>query len=277
MKIILSRKGFDSQYGGYPSPVLPDGQLLSMPIPLDDNNYYSQLMVDGKRTNFDIMKMLYPYILLGGKKFSLTAKTTCHFDPDIRRDAKPRPQGWLGAFGQVDAAQGHLTNRNVGIGDLFLFFGWFKQAEFFKGGIRFVPKAPDLHIIFGYLEVGDILNTKTCSVPKWLRDHPHATGSYQLRSNNTIYVGKKSLTWDKSKRGFGVFSFAESLVLTKSGQRRSRWALPGIFRNATISYHTQNSWKKEYFQSAAKGQEFVVCGATGVEDWAKQLITKECM
>lgn len=33
MKIILSRKGFDSSYGGYPSPILPDGSLLSIPIP----------------------------------------------------------------------------------------------------------------------------------------------------------------------------------------------------------------------------------------------------
>ena len=28
MKVVLSRKGFDSQYGGMPSPVLPDGTLL---------------------------------------------------------------------------------------------------------------------------------------------------------------------------------------------------------------------------------------------------------
>jgi hypothetical protein len=34
MKVILSRKGFDSGYGGYPSPVLPDGTILSLPIPI---------------------------------------------------------------------------------------------------------------------------------------------------------------------------------------------------------------------------------------------------
>ena len=28
MKVILSRKGFDSEYGGGPSPILPDGELL---------------------------------------------------------------------------------------------------------------------------------------------------------------------------------------------------------------------------------------------------------
>ena len=38
MKIILSRKGFDSSWGGCPSPVLPDGTMLSMPIPTNEDN-----------------------------------------------------------------------------------------------------------------------------------------------------------------------------------------------------------------------------------------------
>ena len=33
MKLIFSRKGFDSQYGGVPSPILSDGTLLPLPIP----------------------------------------------------------------------------------------------------------------------------------------------------------------------------------------------------------------------------------------------------
>ena len=33
MKVILSRKGFDAKNGGIPSPILPDGSLLSLPIP----------------------------------------------------------------------------------------------------------------------------------------------------------------------------------------------------------------------------------------------------
>lgn len=33
MKLILSRKGFDTHNGGGPSPILPDGRMLSLPIP----------------------------------------------------------------------------------------------------------------------------------------------------------------------------------------------------------------------------------------------------
>ena len=34
--LFLSRKGFDSVYGGCASPILPDGQLVSLPIPQTD-------------------------------------------------------------------------------------------------------------------------------------------------------------------------------------------------------------------------------------------------
>ena len=274
MKIILSRKGFDSQYGGYPSPVLPDGRLLSIPSPLGDNNYYSQLMADGKRTYFDIMQVLYPHILLNGKKISLTAQAACHFDPDIRRESKLRPEEWRGAFGQVDAAQGHLANMSVGIGDLFLFFGWFRKAENYEGQIRFVPKAPDLHIIYGYLEVGEILNTKTSSIPKWLSSHPHMAKTYRGSTNNTIYLSTEKLSWDNSREGSGVFRNIDDLVLTKPGNSRSCWALPDYFKEAHISYHSKSNWKKGYFQSAAKGQEFVVQATKRIEKWAKNLIHK---
>ena len=33
MRIVLSRKGFDSAAGGAPSPVLKDKTMLSLPIP----------------------------------------------------------------------------------------------------------------------------------------------------------------------------------------------------------------------------------------------------
>lgn len=40
-KIILSRKGFDSKYGGIPSPILPDGAMLSFPIPANSKETVS--------------------------------------------------------------------------------------------------------------------------------------------------------------------------------------------------------------------------------------------
>ena len=32
-RVILSRKGFDSKYGGRPSPIFKNGDIFSLPIP----------------------------------------------------------------------------------------------------------------------------------------------------------------------------------------------------------------------------------------------------
>jgi hypothetical protein len=54
MKVILSRKGFDSEYGGYPSPILPDGRMIFLPIPLpDDSACYSSLII--KYSNLNLL------------------------------------------------------------------------------------------------------------------------------------------------------------------------------------------------------------------------------
>lgn len=59
MKIILSRKGFDSSYGGYPSPILPEGRLLSFPIP-DPNSpiKYCDLQVNSNTTVLNLINDL---------------------------------------------------------------------------------------------------------------------------------------------------------------------------------------------------------------------------
>ena len=59
MKIILSRKGMDSNTGGLASPILPNGTLLSLPIPSDDKITYSSIQWDGK-SYLDIIKELNP-------------------------------------------------------------------------------------------------------------------------------------------------------------------------------------------------------------------------
>ena len=116
MKIILSRKGFDTVNGGCASPCLPDGTLLSMPIPSDDSLTYNDIVYQGL-TYKQILKQLNPKKEYNG----------CHLDPDIRPSLRTITLiEWQPAFGQIDAAQGQLRNQGVGAGDLFLFFGWFR-------------------------------------------------------------------------------------------------------------------------------------------------------
>lgn len=118
MKIILSRKGFDSVSGGCPSPILPDGALLSMPIPSQKGVRYADLTYGG-HTYADILTGLNP-------KRQYEA---CHLDPDIRSGIRTIPvKDWKPAFGQTGSAAGMLQNAGVTVGDLFLFFGLFRQT-----------------------------------------------------------------------------------------------------------------------------------------------------
>ena len=274
MKVILSRKGFDSQYGGYPSPILPDGRLISLPIPSNDNICYNDLKIDSNLTYYEVMKYLNPKIKYGDKWHNLTKDTKCHLDPDIYLDAKKRPKYWKPIFGQISAAQSHLKNEGVKEGDIFLFFGTFRKTEYEGECLTFIPEEPAIHIIFGYLQIGEVMGIRSdTQYPHWMNYHPHIDSDRRRRENNTIYIAKDTLSWNSMLPGTAPFSFHKDLVLTKEGETKSRWGLPSFFKKVKITYHSEKSWKNEdNFQSTGKGQEFVIHSNGEIENWVKELI-----
>ena len=285
MKVILSRKGFDSTYGGYPSPILPDNKMISFPIPYpNDNDSYGNLRHDDLSKYYEIMRELNKNIWQGNKKYRLSKDTKCHLDPDIYNHIKKRDKGWKPMFGQVDQAQKHLLNQGVQVNDLFLFFGWFKKTEYDNDGkLSFVRGAQDFHAIFGYLQIDKVLEIKKEELkkdfkkyPNWMRDHSHIKSKTLLsKDTNSIYIAREKLSWGNSIPGAGTFDFDKTLVLTKDGFSRSKWDLPDFFRDLEISYHSPASWKDGgYFKSADIGQEFVIEDNEAVEGWVKKLIEK---
>ena len=137
MKIILSRKGFDSANGGIPSPIMPDGTLLSMPIPSDDNASYDELVYNGI-TYSQILHQIAPH-----QKFE-----QCHVDPDIRSNCRIEyPQNWVPAFGQIGAAQGVLNNANVEVGDIFLFLDGLEKRNYLMANIVLFAKTQEFFTI----------------------------------------------------------------------------------------------------------------------------------
>lgn len=60
MKVILSRKGFDSGYGGYPSIILPNKEMITLPIPSNKEEDYSygELKTKDNQSIYEIMKSL---------------------------------------------------------------------------------------------------------------------------------------------------------------------------------------------------------------------------
>ena len=148
MKVVLSRKGFDSANGGIPSPIMPDGEMLSFPISSWSEKMLSDLRF-GRESYADI------YSDLAGYRCDLS----CHVDPDLASCRhRKTPKGWAPAFGQANSALGYL-NDTVGVepGDLFLFFGWFHAVERIGGMYQYVRDSGDffrdcdLHVIWGYM------------------------------------------------------------------------------------------------------------------------------
>lgn len=284
IKVILSRKGFDSVAGRSPSPYFKDeGRLLSLPIPEENNKNtintgktYSDLYFDEQHSYLDIMKQL------DIKGFD---NKYVHLDPDINSSVLAhRDDNWNGIFGQSSNSQAHLKNQGVKVGDLFLFFGWFREAVEVKNQFKFIP-GTDKHIIWGYLQVGEIENiSNTGEYPDWKCEHPHYY--YRNRKNNTAYIASKSLSIKSDCKGHGVFKFKDALVLTDLTQtNRSIWKLPKYFHlseGTKMSHHEslltpklKPVWELEEnhcrLHSVGRGQEFVIDGDDRIISWVKSI------
>ena len=284
MKVILSRKGFDSGYGGYPSPIFPNKRMISLPIPEPTSNdsdkmKYSDLMFEHNKTYYQLIDELgIKKIKIRGKTEEFTPETKCHLDPDIYKSIINRDKNWRPLFGQMKAASGHLL-KSVSVDDLFLFFGWFQECEQINGRYKYKQSAKDLNVIFGYLQIGQIIKTSEHpeEIPEWATYHPHMNKERVNNKTNVIFISRDR-SWDLDIPGGGTFNLHPSLILTKENMPRTYWNLPEFFKNVNISYHPKNSkkygWKDDCFYSATRGQEFIISENRDVENWAKNLINK---
>ena len=287
MKLILSRKGFDSSNGRCPSPIFPDGTLYSLPIP----GQYSKIRYrDIRHGDTDIGKVVKDLTRRRKPKDRIGSKRRAHLDPDINRSTySPRKRGWRPLFGQSGAAQGHLENQNVCIGDLFLFFGLFQKIEKTSGGWCFVKDAPKQHIIWGWLQIGEVRKVDELAKDElpWSRYHPHRHPSRGRNRTNTLYIASEELRLDHRSIAPGAGCFPkidERLVLTNpDGSRVTDWRLPRSFYpdndKSPLTYHPKpDRWKHHeeyaYLQSVGRGQEFVLDldQYPGVTDWLVQSI-----
>ncbi len=136
--------------------------------------------------------------------------------------------------------------------------------------MAYEPGSKNQHIIYGYLEVGEVLENG-CDIPEFAKYHPHANGELSINKTNCMYVAKNKLSINENLPGASFLHFKESLILTKKGMSRSKWELPEFLKNCSITYHTRNSFTEDYFKSAHKGQEFII-KAKENSDTEQQLI-----
>jgi Nucleotide modification associated domain 3 len=285
LKIILSRKGFDSSSGGCPNPILPDGQLLPLPIP-DQRSpiQYSDINCSGINLG-DIVSDI--------TRGKVSAESGAHLDPDIDHHQYPRSRGWQPLLGQHGSAQGHLAKQGVDQGDLFLFFGLFQPVIQTNDGWRFDRTQPPCHHFWGWLQIGDVkaVSDLADSELPWSRYHPHF--HLLAEKNNSLYIASTQLNLGKSPLdmpGAGAFSDSHSaLQLTAPDARTpSQWRVPSWMYpsegKTPLSYHYKlDRWqepahKQRYtqLQAVARGQEFVLHTQDypQAKRWAQNLISR---
>lgn len=275
MKLIFSRKGFDSSAGGVPSPLVDD-RPISLPIPTrmptpirygDLSNGVAELVSD----------------LTRGR---IAADRPCHLDPDLDTKSLVRQPGWRGALGQVSAAQSHLSNNGVGQGDVFLFWGLYRPAVRGQTGSWVFAGTPEQRL-FGWLQIDEVLTIGKDPLPAltrypWLRSHPHLTTGWP--ANNTVYVARERLVLPGRAAdlpGFGVLNRGLRLTAPASNQP-SLWAVPSWLdplRGGTgLTYHPAERWSRDgTLRSAPRGQEFVadIDDRRDAMDWLLRVLAGE--
>src|SRR5215469_6070635 len=266
MKIILSRKGFDASVGKVASPIFPQGELCSLPIPESVPARYSKRYGEIEIGSQSLGAIVND--LTGGK---IKPGTYAHLDPDLNKASISRLAHWKPVFGQAGAAERHLQNQGVQEADVFVFYGWFRCVEQVAGKYRYVRDAPDLHVIFGWLQIERRVPANCLAeTPAWALDHPHCKRA-QYRGIDSIYISTNRMSLpgvDINAAGAGVFQrFDPALCLTAPNMSRSIWRLPKWFypgeNTPGLSYHRSlGRWKVEteyvLLNSVGRGQEFVL-------------------
>jgi hypothetical protein len=237
MRVVLSRKGFDSSTGGCPSPIV-GGRPVSLPIPTSRRS----------ESCYDALGL--GEIVRAATRGRIAGGHPCHEDPMFADG--------LCAFGQTGAAQSHLARRGVGAGDVFLFFGLFAD----EGG------GEPHHRIFAYLQVESRISSGATPAawdgPSFPRRHPHTIGEWG--ANNTLYVGP----------GAACRRAALELRLTVPGGPPSLWQVPPWLREVGLSYHARpNRWlPNNRLKTVGRGQEFVadIGGRPEARRWLEEVI-----
>lgn len=267
MKVILSRKGFDSANGGIVSPIMEDGTLLSFPIPSDDRDTFEDLAYCGQ----SYAKILDDLKYRGGAH--------CHVDPDLSPDRRKNAiDGWRPIFGQISSSAAYLLhNVNVSVGDLFLFFGNYHKVECRDGKFRYVRKTGDfyqdndLQVIWGYMQVGEIITDSEAQRKyPW---HPHASEARLRDSGNVMFLARERLSFNEALPGAGMLRFREDRVLTAPHQKKATWIKRSVYDVDAVVGNRKNSAKTEngiYY--AGIWQELGLHETPDCEAWAKAIV-----
>ncbi len=278
MKVVFSRKGFDTQYGKVPNAVLPDQTLVSFPIEDVKSIVAAAQVRRGGESIGDLVEQLS-----GGR---IARNYPAHLDPDLDPAAYPRQPGWRPVLGQTGSSLSHLENQGVGVGDLFLFFGWFRPVTRHESRWAYSRGTQAVHALWGWLHVGTCFSHQDlpAGAAKWLAYHPHLQRS--ARKRHVLFAAADALqVGGRRIPGGGIFPrFTKRRVLSAPGENMSVWRVPGWMHpeaaRARFSYiHEPSRWRHAdtgdgaLVRTIGKGQEIVMDAveAAPLETWLESI------
>ncbi len=237
MKIVFSRKGFDSSAGGGPSPIV-EGRPVSLPIPAGT----------ASRTTYGALGL--GELASRASRGKLDAGDLCHHDPMFCENGTC-------VFGQHSAAQTHLEGQGVGIGDVFVFFGLFAEEE--TGELH--------HRIFGYLRVQEMIGLANGAPAELLDlDHPHALTMHS--SNDVIWRGEGRVARRASE---------DLRLTVAGGPPTLWQRPPWLKRGGLSYHDRPDRWLRGgKLRSVARGQEFVadIGRRKAPREWLERVIAE---
>ena len=266
MKVILSRKGFDSANGGIVSPIMEDGTLLSFPIPSEDKDTFDDLIYCGQSYSKILKDLNYK-----GDNWH------CHVDPDLNFDRRKSViDGWCPIFGQINSSAAYLLNQvDVEVGDLFLFFGNYHKVQNIDGRYQYVRNSGDfyadhdLQIIWGYMQVGKIIkDEKEQKKYNW---HPHS--SRYNGYSNVMFLASDQLSFNNRMPGAGVLKYRQDRVLTAQNCNKATWVKRPIYDVDSVIGNRKNSSKQpDGLYYAGVWQELGLQKSADCEKWARSIV-----
>ncbi|ADM71975.1 hypothetical protein GMA19_04205 [Paenibacillus polymyxa E681] len=306
-KLVFSRKGFDSDSGYGYSPYDPaTGKYVLLPIPEEkissQNIRYRDLMLKPDYLDIKGISNLNDLVQTNSLAYSRKSQNVAksgfaHFDPMLGDcpwlDGAPN----IGAFGQSEAAAGHLRINEVKTGSIFLFFSRFKPIS---GRVHpFDPEAgwsKGIYYIYGWLKVGKVITAVNYSeLPQKVIDsfHPHSTcDDFRYRKNNTIFLPAEKLFDGSEIPGYGYFPRLTNCLKLSSDFHKnipSIWRLPSFFNEELYRpTYLKNKKKSEqrwmicedkkncFVQTTGRGQEYISKLDKKSSAWIKSLFKEEC-
>jgi hypothetical protein len=258
-----------------------------MPIPLPSSTCrYEDIQWEGSNLQELISSLR--------QKKRVPLQDTAHLDPDLVRHAlTSRHPDWRPIFGQSGSPETQLHKMGVDdpSGDrrsrpVFLFFGWYREIRKVKNGYAYVRMAPNIHALFGWLQVeqkivltGREHREQVRRELPWAASHPHVACDCFDNAPNAIYVAPRPnsetdrLILDGRDTGLpasGMFRHYDPEVhnLTIEGCSRRNWRVPlWLYRSGApeLGMHTDtkrwtqipNDPEHIHLRSVDRGQEFV--------------------